>query len=147
MIEVTTLSYQQYRGINTGLRVDLRIGHEHTRRALCWSRYCSPLRVRFGWGVETETPGDGGILDAEPEGASPLMISWIEASSASTRCDICTMRSTICEDISSNFVSSCSSNVSTKAVSSCGLEMSAGLASGFGGPGEPPRDATGVREP
>ena len=32
----------------------------------------------------------------------------------------------------------------TKAVSSCGLEMSAGLASGFEGPGEAPR---GVLEP
>ena len=32
----------------------------------------------------------------------------------------------------------------TKAVSSCGLEMSAGLASGFEGPGEAPR---GVLKP
>ena len=35
----------------------------------------------------------------------------------------------------------------TKAVSSCGLEISAGLVSGFGGLGEEPRDATGVPEP
>jgi hypothetical protein len=35
----------------------------------------------------------------------------------------------------------------TKAVSSCGLEISAGLASGFDGPGEEPRDGTGVLEP
>jgi hypothetical protein len=35
----------------------------------------------------------------------------------------------------------------TKAVSSCGLEMSAGLASDFGGFGEELRDATGVLEP
>ena len=35
----------------------------------------------------------------------------------------------------------------TKAVSSCGLEMSAGLTSGFMGPGEAPRDGTGVLEP
>jgi hypothetical protein len=35
-------------------------------------------------------PGDGGMLDDELEGASPLMISWIDASRASTRCDICT---------------------------------------------------------
>jgi hypothetical protein len=35
----------------------------------------------------------------------------------------------------------------TKAVSSCGLDMSDGLASGFEGPGEAPRDATGVLEP
>jgi len=35
----------------------------------------------------------------------------------------------------------------TKAVSSCGLEISAGLASGFEGFGEEPRDATGVLEP
>jgi hypothetical protein len=35
----------------------------------------------------------------------------------------------------------------TKAVSSCGLEISAGLASGFGAFGGEPRDATGVLEP
>jgi hypothetical protein len=35
----------------------------------------------------------------------------------------------------------------TKAVSSWGLEISAGLASGFGGLGEEPRDATGVPGP
>lgn len=35
----------------------------------------------------------------------------------------------------------------TNAVSSCGLEISAGSASGFGGLGEEPRDATGVLEP
>lgn len=35
----------------------------------------------------------------------------------------------------------------TKAVSSWGLEISAGLASGFGGLGEEPRDATGVEPP
>ena len=35
----------------------------------------------------------------------------------------------------------------TNAVSSCGLEISAGLARGFEGPGEEPRDGTGVLEP
>jgi len=49
-----------------------------------------PLHLRFDWGVDAERRGDGGMLGAELEGASPLMISWIEASSASTRCDICT---------------------------------------------------------
>jgi hypothetical protein len=83
------LSYQQQRGINTGLRVDL-VRHKHGQHTLWWQHHCSPLRVRFGRGVETETPGDGGMLGVEPEGASPLMISCIEASSASTRCDICT---------------------------------------------------------
>lgn len=42
-----------------------------------------------------------------------------------------TLFSRICVDISSNFVSSCPSNVSTKAVSSCGLEMSSGLGFDF----------------
>ena len=120
-------------GIDTELGVMKLVwkGHEHARCALCGPRHCSPLRVRFGWGVEAERPGDGGMLGAELEGASPLMISWIEASSASTRCDICTtmrarvrsamknndmsnaLRSTIWDDISSNLASSCSSNVST----------------------------------
>lgn len=76
----------------------------------------------------------------------------------------------ICEDMSSNFASSCSSSVSTykiilscrgrkgergwddgaertNAVSSCGLEISAGSASDFGGLGEETRDPTGVLEP
>jgi hypothetical protein len=35
----------------------------------------------------------------------------------------------------------------TKAVSSWGLEISAGLARGFAGLGEEPREATGVLEP
>jgi hypothetical protein len=35
----------------------------------------------------------------------------------------------------------------TKAVSSWGLEISAGLARGFGGLGDEPREATGVLEP
>lgn len=62
----------------------------HMGVALRLPRHCSPFRVRFGWGVKVG-PGDGGMLGAElEEGASPLMISWIEASSASTRCDICT---------------------------------------------------------
>jgi hypothetical protein len=51
--------------------------------------HCSPLRVRLDCGVEVAGPGDGGMLDDELEGASPLMISWIDASRASTRCDIC----------------------------------------------------------
>ena len=51
--------------------------------------HCNPLRVRLGCKVVGVVLGDDGILDAELEGASPLMISWIDASSASTRCDIC----------------------------------------------------------
>jgi len=54
------------------------------------------------------------------------MISWIEASRASTLVDIWFIRSRIWEETSSNFASSCSSNVSTKAVNSCGLEISLG---------------------
>ena len=38
------------------------------------------------------------------------------------------LRSRICEDMSSNLVSSCSSKVSTNTVSSCGLDISFGLA-------------------
>ena len=125
------------------------------------------------------------MLGAEPEGASPLMISWIEASSASTRCDICTtvrecdiratakvMKwATYCGRLSARTYRRISHQAAramfppasecgekgrrvgkreekrTNAVSSCGLEMSAGLASGFEGPGEAPRDATGVLEP
>lgn len=111
--------------------------------------HCNPVRVRLDCKVVGVVLGDDGILGVELEGASLLIISWIDASSASTRCDICIMRSMICEDMSSNFVSSCSSSVSTKAVSSWGLEISDGSASGFGGfgLGEEPRDAMGVLEP
>jgi hypothetical protein len=66
------------------------VGHKLGWHTLWWKHHCSPFRVRLGRGVETETPGDGGMLGTEPVGASPLMISCIEASSASTRCDICT---------------------------------------------------------
>jgi hypothetical protein len=45
--------------------------------------------VRLDCKVVGVVLGDDGILDVELEGASPLIISWIEASSASTRCDIC----------------------------------------------------------
>ena len=37
--------------------------------------HCSPLRVRLDCRVEVVGPGDGGMLDAELEDASPLMIS------------------------------------------------------------------------
>lgn len=102
------------------------------------TNHCNPLRVRLGCKVVGVVLGDDGILDVELEGASPLIISWIDASSASTRCDICitacimrsytdaligpgtchALRSIICEDMSSNFVSSCSSSVSTCNVTS-----------------------------
>lgn len=51
--------------------------------------HCNPLRARLDCKVVGVVLGDDGMLDAELEGASPLMISWIDASSASTRCDIC----------------------------------------------------------
>jgi hypothetical protein len=51
--------------------------------------YCNPLRVRLDCKVVGVVLGDDGILDVELEGASPLIISWIDPSSASTRCDIC----------------------------------------------------------
>ena len=50
------------------------------------------------------------------------------------------LRSRIWEDISSNFVSSSPSSVSTKAVSSCGLEISSGLEFGFVESVTPPKD-------
>ena len=105
--------------------------------------HCNPLRVRLGCRFVGVVLGDDGILDVELEGASPLIISWIDASSASTRCDICitariyetiyekrcttrqrghgnALRSMTCEDMSSNFVSSCSSSVSTcNVIQSC----------------------------
>ena len=51
--------------------------------------HCNPLRVRFDCKAVGVVPGDDGILGVELEGASPLIISWIDPSSASTRCDIC----------------------------------------------------------
>ena len=52
--------------------------------------HCNPLRVRLDdCKVVGVVLGDDGILDVELEGASPLIISWIDASSASTRFDIC----------------------------------------------------------
>lgn len=85
------------------------------------------------------TEGDCGMLgtDAAP---SPLMISCMDASRASTLVDICIIRSRIWVDMSSNFVSSCSKRCSTNAVSSCGLEMSlaGGLAPAGAGRVAPP---------
>jgi hypothetical protein len=52
--------------------------------------HCNPLRVRLDCKVVGVVLGDDGILDVELEGGSPLIMSWIDASSASTRCDICT---------------------------------------------------------
>jgi hypothetical protein len=51
--------------------------------------HCNPFRVRLDCKVVGVVLGDDGILDVELGGASPLIISWIDASSASTRCDIC----------------------------------------------------------
>lgn len=51
--------------------------------------------------------GDCGKL-LGPTVTSPFMMSCIEVSSLSTRLDICDIRSSICEDISSNFDSSVS---------------------------------------
>jgi len=69
--------------------------------------------------------GDWGMLGVAV--ISPFMISCIDASRASTRVDICPIRSRICDDISSNLISSCSNKVSTNAVNSWGLEISPGL--------------------
>jgi len=65
-------------------------------------------------------------------GMSPLIISWIAPSSASTLVDIWFIRSRIWDDISSNLVSSCSRRDSTKAVNSWGLDIS-DAAKVFGG--------------
>jgi len=74
-------------------------------------------------------PGEAGTL------ISPLMMSCIEVSKASTLVDIWFIRSRIWVDASSNLASNCSKSVSTKAVSSCGLEISlAAMVPCFEGP-------------
>jgi hypothetical protein len=61
----------------------------HTIQNASLMDHCNPLRVRLDCKVVGVVLGDDEILGVELEGASPLIISWIDASSASTRCDIC----------------------------------------------------------
>lgn len=106
-----------------GSREDLDTSKNRVRGGTNSRDHDTPLVPRRGTGV-------GGSCVGEVLGVvtSPDIMSWIARSSASTRLDICAIRSSICDDISSNLVSSCSKSVSTKAVSSCGLEISPGLA-------------------